>query len=357
MNIDRFATPMVFGLLILLPATALLIWRAGRSAAVAYAPVSRLGSAGRSVRARLSFLPGLLRVVALGALVVAIARPQAVSGETRTTTKGIALELVIDRSGSMEDPMRVAGQAMTKLEAVKMVVRDFVLGDPDRGPEMRGRQGDLVGVIEFGTYADTVCPLVRDTAAVAELINDIQIPRRNDERGTAIGEALALAAARLRDAEAEIANRAGGDQEAADFVVKGKVVILLTDGVNSAGQIEPMAAANLAAEWGIRVYTIGVGGEGRVRRTPLGNMRVGGGGIDERTLSAIAETTGGRFFRANDEQSLREIYSAIDELERTEIDIVEYTNADELFGSFAMLAGALLLGELLLSMTVFRRLP
>lgn len=253
--------------------------------------------------------------------------------------------------------MVFAGRTMTKLEGVKMVVRDFVLGSAQGDGEMRGRQGDLVGVIAFGTYADTICPLVRDTTAVAELINDIQIPRRNNEQGTAIGEALALAAARLRDAETEIAKRAGNDAETPGFVVKGKVVILLTDGVNSAGEIEPMAAANLAAEWGIRVYTIGVGGNGRTMRTPFGTRRIPGGGIDERTLSAIAQTTGGRFFRANSERSLREIYSAIDELERTEIDTVEFTNADELFSPFAMIAGALLVSELLLSMTVFRRLP
>lgn len=357
MSIDRFAVPMVFALLALLPVVALLIWRAGRRGWVSYAPLGRIGAAGRSLRCRLSWTPSLLRVAALGALVIAIARPQAVSGESHTTTKGVALELVIDRSGSMEDPMRVAGQAMAKLDAVKLVVRDFVLGDPSGGPEMRGRQGDLVGVIEFGSFADTICPLVRDTKAVAELIDDIQIPRRNDERGTAIGEALALAAARLRDAETEIANRAGDEEASSDFVVKGKVVILLTDGVNSAGQIEPMAAANLAAEWGIRVYTVGVGSSSRTIRTPFGDRQVPGGGLDERTLSAIAETTGGKFFRATDERSLRAIYSAIDELERTEIDTVEYTNTDELFPPFAMIAGALLVSELLLSMTVFRRLP
>lgn len=355
MSIDRFAMPMAFALMAGLPIVLLLLWYTGRRGAVAYAPAARLGATGRSVRARLSFVPGLLRVLALTALVVAIARPQAVSGESRTTTKGVALELVIDRSGSMQDPMEVAGRQMTKLEAVKLVVRDFVLGDPDRGPEMRGRSGDLVGVIEFGSYADTVCPLVRDPSAVAALINEIQIPTRNDERGTAIGEALALAAARLRDAETELANRAGDGEAAPDFIVKGKVVILLTDGVNSAGQIEPLAAANLAAQWGIRVYTIGVGGEQRVR-TPFG-LRIGGNGLDVATLTEIAELTGGQFFRADNEQSLRAIYSAIDELERTEIDTVEFTNADELFPPYALAGGALLALELLLSMTLFRRLP
>jgi Ca-activated chloride channel family protein len=357
MSIDRFALPVVLVLLAGLPLIAWLIRRAGRRGAVAYAPMSRLGSAGRSVRARLCFAPSLLRVLAMAALLVAIARPQAVSGESRTTTRGVALELVIDRSGSMEEPMRVAGRSMSKLEAVKMVVRDFVLGDSRAGADMRGRSGDLVGVIEFGSYADTICPLVRDTGAVAELIEDIQIPRRNDERGTAIGEALALAAARLRDAESEIAGRAGGDAEASGFIVKGKVVILLTDGVNSAGQIDPLAAAGLAAQWGIRVYTIGVGGDGQRGRGVFGNLRLPGGGLDERTLGAIAEATGGKFFVASDERSLREIYSAIDELERTEIDTVEFTNADELFPPLAQAAGALLAAELLLSMTVFRRLP
>ncbi len=355
MSIDRFAMPIAFALLAGLPIVLLLLWYSARRGAVAYAPAARLGATGRSVRARLSFIPGMLRVLALAALVVAIARPQAVSGESHTTTKGVALELVIDRSGSMEDPMEVAGRPMTKLEAVKMVVRDFVLGDPERGPAMRGRTGDLVGVIEFGSYADTVCPLVRDTSAVATLINDIQIPRRNDERGTAIGEALALAAARLRDAEMELANRAGDGEAPPDFIVKGKVVILLTDGVNSAGQIDPLAAANLAAQWGIRVYTVGVGGAQHIR-TPFGR-RLGGTGLDEATLTEIADLTGGKFFRAEDEQSLRAIYSAIDELERTEIDTVEFTNADELFPPYAMFGGAVLMLELLLSMTLFRRLP
>lgn len=357
MTIDRFAMPALFALLIVLPVVAILLWRAGRRGAVAYAPVGRLGAAGRSLRARLSMTPSLLRLLALTALIVAIARPQMVSGESHTKTKGVAMELVIDRSGSMEDAMQVAGRPMSKLDAVKHVVRDFVLGDPERGAEMRGRTGDLIGVIEFGSYADTVCPLVRDTTAVADLIGDIQIPARNDERGTAIGEALALAAARLRDAEAEIARRSGDGADSGDFVLKGKVVILLTDGVNSAGQIDPLGAAKLAAEWGIRVYTIGVGGGGQTIQTLFGTQRVPGSGLDERTLAAIAETTGGRFFKASDEKSLRQIYSAIDELERTEIDTVEYTNADELFPPFAQVAGALLAAELLLSMTVFRRLP
>lgn len=267
------------------------------------------------------------------------------------------MELVIDRSGSMQDPMRVAGRPMSKLEAVKLVVRDFVLGSPDSQSEMSGRHGDLVGVIAFGSYADTICPLVRDASAVATLIDGIEIPRRNAERGTAIGEALALAAARLRDAETEIAGRAADREGAPGFEIKGKVVILLTDGVNSAGQIEPMAAARLAAEWGIKVYTVGVGGEGRTIQTPFGTHRLPGGGLDERTLSAVAEVTGGRFFRAEDERELRDIYSAIDELERTEIDTVEYTNAEELFPPFAVLGGALLAVEILLSLTVFRRLP
>jgi len=356
MTIDRFAMPPALWLLAILPIALLLLWRAGRRGSVAYAPAQRLGTSGLSLRARLSFAPSLLRLLVLAALVVAIARPQAVSGESRTTTKGVALELVIDRSGSMDDPMEVNGRTMTKLDAVKLVIRDFVLGDPERGAAMSGRSGDLVGVIQFGSYADTVCPLVRDTGAVADLIADIQIPARNDERGTAIGEALALAAARLRDAETEIEARNSDSQAAPGFELKGKVVILLTDGVNSAGQIEPLAAANLAAQWGIRVYTIGVGG-GRTLRTPFGTRRLPGGGLDERTLTAIAETTGGRFFKADSEQSLRQIYSAIDELERTEIDTVEFTNADELFPPLAKIAGALLAMELLLAMTVFRRLP
>jgi len=180
--------------------------------------------------------------------------------------------------------------------------------------------------------------------------------RRRAEDGTAIGEALALGAARLRKAEEEVRRRSGSASD--DFEIRGKIIILLTDGANNAGAIDPLEAARLAGEWGIRIYAIGIGED---RASALGglfnDLRMRLGGVDERTLEGIAEATGGAFYRATDGASLREVYREIDRLEKSRIETVEFTNIDERFAPFAAAAACLLAMEVFLTCTLLRRLP
>jgi len=353
---DRFAHPGAFALLLLL-APVLWLWARAAHARLALPHPPGDLSIRPTLRTRLRWFPAFLRIAALTLLVVAIARPQDVSGKTRTSTEGIAIELVLDRSGSMDEPAADGRQQMRKIDMVKRVLADFVVGGEGG---LGGRDGDMIGLIAFARYADTVCPLVRAHEALVELAEDIDVVRVRSEDGTAIGEALALAAARLQKAEEETLRLQSKDEAPADFTIKGKVIILLTDGVNNAGAIDPLAAAQLASEWGITIYTIGIGGGDRyiTMPGPFGDRRVPiGSSLDEGAMRAIAEATGGQYFAASDEQSLRNVYAQIDRLEKTEINTIEFTNVDELFAplaTFAVLAAGL---EFLLACTFFRRIP
>lgn len=352
---DRFANPWAFALVLLL---APALWSMARAAhaRLALPTPPEVVRARPTLRTRTRWIPGLLRLAAIALLIVAIARPQDVSGQTKTSTEGIAIELVLDRSSSMDEPVADNAGPTRKIDMVKSVLEDFVTGGEGG---LKGRDGDMIGLISFARYADTVCPLVRNHETLVELANDVDIVTIRSEDGTAIGEAIALAAARLRKAEEET-QRLADTEENPEFTIKGKVIVLLTDGVNNQGAIDPLQAARLAAEWGIRIYTIGIGGGQRyvTMQGPFGDRRVPvGSSLDENALRAIADATGGQYFAAGDERSLREVYAQIDRLEKTEINTVEYTNVDERFGALAI--GALLAGalEFFLACTLFRRVP
>lgn len=348
---DRFAMPWALTLLALVPVLAAIAWARSRRSRVLFPGAGLARLAGTSVRTRLLGLPLLIRALALASLVVALARPQDVQGLVRTTTDGIAMQLVIDRSRSMTEGIAIDGQNTTRLEAVKQVAKEFIAGN---GDDLPGRPGDMIGVIAFGSYADTVCPLVREHEALLELVSGVDVSPLQADQGTAIGEAVALAAARLREAEQEIARGLGdGDTEKdPDFSIKSKAIVLLTDGRNNRGEIGPIAAAELCRDWGITLYTIGIGGgaiEVRGLRIPRS------GSIDERTMSEMAELTGGRFFLADDAEALREIYAVIDELETTEIETSESVDYTERFTPFAASGLALLALGSVLSSTWLRR--
>lgn len=313
-----------------------------------------------TLRARLTALPALLRLATLVLLVLALARPQHEMGRTKTSTEGIALQLVIDRSGSMDEPMTFEGETMNRLEVVKRVASEFLTGNDD---DLKGREGDLIGAIVFGTYADTIAPLTQSPALVAELLQKVEIATLRSEQGTAIGDALALALARLKRAEEEIGAAKAEDQAEDDdpgddqdsFTIKGKAVILLTDGESNQGEIHPIQAAMLAADWGIRVYTIGIG---QGKYIQMGNQRIPlGGGVDGRTLNEIAERTGGRFFMATDAEALRGVYAEIDRLERTTIETQQLADYQEAFAPLALAALALLGLEVFVRVAVLRRAP
>lgn len=309
-----------------------------------------------SVRTRLRWLPLAIRVGAMSLLAFAIARPQTLTGKIETAKEGVAIQIVIDRSASMGAPMNFEGRSLERLEVVKRVLKDFLLGD---GKQLKGRADDLVGLIVFSGYADTLAPLVHSHQIVVDLANQTQLaPPALPEGGTAIGDALALAAARLKSAEEQIQKLSDANQSP-EFKIKSKIIVLLTDGEHNRGDILPDEAAQLAAEWGIKIYSIGIGGTGGVvfirglegQRIPIRDH------VDERTLIAISSRTGGRYWNARNAESLREIYEEIDRLEKVSVTSQRRTVFEEKFPPLAHASLWLLGLELLLSTLIFRRLP
>ena len=304
----RFEFPWAF---LILPLVVLLVWfslRRRQGAGLRFSSVSIASSSGSSLRTRLRHLPLMVRVIAVVLLTFGLARPQQGREEVRDVSQGIAIEMIVDRSGSMGQEFIYERTQLNRLEAVKKIFREFVLGN---GKDLKGRPNDLIGMVAFARYADTICPLTLSHGALDRFIESIQLVTRRNEDGTAIGDGLALAAARLKTAEEllkstlakpptpgshEQAERRRSDPPAGglpakDYQIKSKVVILLTDGQNNAGKRSPIEAARLAKEWGIKVYAIGIGGrESFVTiKTPLGDYKVPGGpGVDEATLKPIA---------------------------------------------------------------------
>ena len=351
----RFASPWAFLALLLVPLVLVYLSKRGGRGSIHFSSLEHAKAAGESLRRRLSVLPLVLRIAAILLLVVALARPQMGREKVRDVTKGVAIEMVIDRSGSMGAEMEYAGGRLNRLEVVKRVFEEFISGN---GGELEGRPNDLIGMIAFARYADTMTPLTLGHGALIRFLESVDLVKRRSEDGTAIGDALALAAARLKTAEEEIAEYS--DESGTEYDIKSKVIILLTDGQNNYGRRTPLDAAELAGEWGIKVYTIGVGsGEGVTTvRTLLGSFKVPtGGGVDTGTLQRIAEETGGLFRVAEDEESLRAIYAEIDELEKSEIESVRYVDYREMFVPFAAAAMFALLLEAALASTIFRRIP
>jgi Ca-activated chloride channel homolog len=280
---------------------------------------------------RLRNAPVTLRVLALLLLIVAFARPQTGRHEEEVLTEGIDIVLAVDISGSMrtED-----FKPRNRLEVAKEVVGHFV----------HGRRNDLIGLVVFAANAYTRCPLTLDYGVLQDLLSQVDIAAR-EEDGTAIGMGLATAVSRLKDAKG-----------------KSRVIILLTDGRNNRGQIDPLSGARLAQALGIKVYTIGVGTEGEAPY-PIDDPILGRryinvqADIDEESLHQIADATGGRYFRATDAHALKEIFGTIDRMERTEIKVRGYTRHTEQFAWFLYPGAFLVLLELALSSTVLRRIP
>lgn len=350
-----FAWPWALALALLAPLIAWWPRRRRARAAVAFSDIRLVEPAGATIRQRLLWLPPLLRALAFVCLAVALARPQAGIGEVRTSVQGVAMILVVDRSLSMQLPMQYRGSAASRLDVVKSVLRDFVHGD---GRALPGRKNDLMGLVVFAGFADTLAPLTRSHEVVTTFVDNIDLATSQVEGGTAVGDGIALAAARLMRAEEELKRRAR-DDDAPDFEIKSKVIVLLTDGDENRGEMRAPRAAELAREWGIRVYTIGVGDEsgglirnrGQILTIPRGT------GFDERVLRLIADRTGGRYWRATDGEALRRVYEEIDRLEKSDIISTEFTSYEEAFMPWAAAALAALALELLLTLTVLRRAP
>lgn len=292
-------------------------------------PVSRMATVRRLVQA--------LRLLTVFLLLVAMARPQTGRTLTQVQTEGVDIMLVLDTSGSMQaldlDADRTMKQRRNRLEVAKDVVVDFI----------EKRTNDQLGLVVFGDLAFTQCPLTLDQGVLLSLVDRVEIGMAGGER-TALGAALGTAVKRLRSSQAE-----------------SKIVVLLTDGLNNSGNLTPEKAAEIAATFDVKVYTIGAGTRGKApylvqsvfgERVVYQDVQ-----IDEDTLRAIAERTGGRYFRAEEQSALAEVYDEIDRLEKTEISVNSYMEYDERFAAFVAPAVLLLLLEVGLLGTRLRKLP
>ena len=273
-------------------------------------------------------VPFVLRIFALSMVIVAIARPRSSEQMERVDTEGIDIILAMDVSTSM----LARDLTPDRINASKDIAIEFISQRPS----------DRMGIVVFAGESFTQCPLTTDRATLINLMKEVQTDIIED--GTAIGNGLATAVARMKDSDA-----------------KSRVVILLTDGVNNRGEISPQMAAEIAKTYGVRVYTIGVGKEGMAPypvMTPWGveiqNVKVE---IDEALLSEIAESTGGRYFRATDNTKLAEIYSEINKMEKARTTIDSFPIYKELFGAYALMALLALMLELFINWFVIRRLP
>lgn len=326
----EFQNPEFFWLLLLLPiAGAWYFWK--RNKLTAQVKISSLKGfkTGSGFLAKLRPMLFVLRLLALAFLITALARPRTVDVSTRTkTTRGIDIVIAIDVSASM----LAKDLKPDRLDALKKVGGEFIMGRPN----------DRIGLVEYAGESYTRTPITSDKAIVLSSLDDIKY-NNIIEGGTAIGMGLATAVNRLKDSKA-----------------KSKVIILMTDGVNNAGFIEPTTASELAVEFGIKVYTIGIGTNGTalspVQIRPDGSFQYGNipVEIDEDLLKEIAKKTGGLYFRATDNQKLEDIYQEINKLEKTDVEEFKYTNYDEKYRPLALLALGLLLFEFLLRNTVFR---
>lgn len=317
--------------LLLLAIVAWRIFRARRHASLVFSDTRIFRTMRPGLGVRLRHVPTILRVAGLALLALALARPQSWFHEEEVLTEGIDILIALDVSGSMrtED-----FRPKNRLLIAKDVVGRFV----------RGRRNDLIGLVAFAANAYTRCPATLDYGVLQDLLGKTDFATR-EEDGTAIGMGLATAASRLKDLKG-----------------KSKVIILLTDGRNNRGQIDPLTGARLAQALGIKVYTIGIGKEGEAPY-PIDDPLMGRryimvqADIDEDVLKQIADATGGQYFRATDSDSLKSIFERIDRMEKSEIRVRGYERHDE---KFAMLLypGALLIGlEILLGATLTRRIP
>ncbi|HCC71305.1 MAG TPA: aerotolerance regulator BatA [Bacteroidales bacterium] len=323
-----FANPIYLWLLLLIPAfIAFYIFRQHKTApAFTFSSINKFGEKSNSVRIFLRHILFAFRMIIIALLIIIIARPQSTDYWEDVSTEGIDIVLAMDISSSM----LARDFKPDRLEASKNVATEFISGRPY----------DRMGLVIFSGESFTQCPLTTDHAVMINLMREMQSGMIED--GTAIGLGLATAVNRIKDSDA-----------------KSKVIILLTDGVNNRGEIAPVTAAEIAKTLGIRVYTIGVGSRGMAPypvQTVAGlryrNMQVE---IDEKVLQKIADMTGGQYFRATDNESLNKIYEEIDTMEKSKINVQEFSRKREEYMPLAIILSAFLLIEMLLRYTVLRK--
>lgn len=329
-----FRDPFILLFIIVVPPLIYIYFRSKGTNQVVFPSLGALKKIKPSFSQRYRHILIVLRSTAIILLVIALARPQYGNEQTKVTTEGIDIVLAVDVSGSMlAEDFEIGGQRYNRLHVVKPVVKDFIMK----------RTNDRIGLVVFAGRPYTQCPMTLDYGMLLQLLEKAEIGMVED--GTAIGSALGSSIERLKDTKA-----------------KSKVIILLTDGRNNAGEIDPFTAAEIARTFGIKIYTIGAGTKGLA---PYPAMDIFGNrvmkqvkiDIDDDALKEIAKITDGKYYRATDTESLKEIYSQIDKLEKTETEVTQYTEYNELFHYFLLPALGLLLVELGLTKTKLRKIP
>ncbi|MEI6890662.1 MAG: VWA domain-containing protein [Pontiella sp.] len=343
----RLAFP--WALLLLLPVLRMVFdhFRKRTRASLSFSTLDSFKKVPSTLRQRAMPLLFWLQWFALLFLIFALARPQIKNLTQGIPKEGVAIELVVDISSSMDISMPFQDSTMSRMEVTKLVVEQFVSERPN----------DLLGLITFARYADTICPLTLSHESLRYYISDLEIESRSNEDGTAFGDAVSLAAARLKTAE-ERYNLEGDTH--AGYEIKSKIIILLTDGNNNCGRHLPMEGAALAKHWGIRLHTIAITDppETKTIQTPQGPVEIEVEPlVQERILKKMAATTGGLYRRATDEASLRHIYEEINAMETTEIESERYHTYKEIFQPFAAAGLLLLIWHILLTSTWLRRIP
>ncbi len=328
---DTWANPEYFWLLLVIPVLVIWYWfrHKNHSPEIRFSSLKWFDQMAPSPKAWLVHGLFVLRLFAISLLIVALARPQSVSSKQNIHIEGIDIVMAIDVSSSM----LARDFQPDRLEAAKEVAQNFISGRPN----------DRVSLVVFSGEAFTQVPLTTDHNMIASLFEEIQSGMIED--GTAIGDGLATAVSRLKESQAI-----------------SKVIILLTDGVNNSGSVDPLSAAEMAKLFGIRAYTIGVGSKGTAPypvqdqwgRIRMQQMEVQ---IDEELLQKIAAQTGGQYFRAENNKKLKEIYTEIDQLEKSKIDIQEFKRKHERFLNIALLALAFFILEFILRYTFFKKIP
>jgi Ca-activated chloride channel family protein len=329
----RFAHPLWLFSLLLIPAVVWIRRRWGRPATLQYSDLRLMHGLPASLRLRLRWVPDALRVAALALLALAVARPQAGRNLEIVRGEGVDIVLALDMSGSMA---ALDFEPQNRLEAAKQVIAEFIAG----------RRYDRIGLVVFAREAFSQSPPTIDYDVLQRLLAEIELaPDMGLDDGTAIGLGLAQAADMLADSPAE-----------------SRVVILLTDGVNNAGQIDPLTAAQATAALGIKVYTVGAARPGQVP-VPVDDPLLGPttrmmeSEIDEQTLQRIADIAGGLYFRAQDTQGLQQIYAQISRLEKSQVEVQRFTRYRELAGWLLLPAFSLILLEMALRQTWLRPFP
>jgi Ca-activated chloride channel family protein len=330
-----FAHSWLLLLLLLLPIAAWLKGRHGPASAFLYSSVKLAEGLTSSTRSRAGSILAAMRWLALALLIVALAQPRFVKSETQVKASGVDIVVAFDMSGSMlSEDFEVRGERVNRFEMARKVLEGFI----------EKRPNDRIGLVVFASQAFIATPLTLDHDFLMANLNRLQIGNI-DANQTAIGSALSTAINRLRDLKA-----------------KSKIVILMTDGQNNAGKINPLTAAEAAQALDVKCYTIGVGVQGEAPMPVfMGSQKVGYQmqpvDVDEPTLQKIAERTGGKYYRADNAEKFKAIYTEIDKLEKTEATVKKYAHYNELFAWFTAAGLAVLLAEIGLGQTVWRRLP